>query len=270
MEEMSGNLNKKTPVIALTANAVSGSREMYVKEGFTNYMSKPVDPLKLEDMIMSYLPSFKVSRPGDKDFVSNEEKEEETDREAMQDILKINGVDVESAIARCGSAEVAKEVMKDFKLAIDERSGLIEKYESEGNIKNYTIYVHGLKSSARAIGALDLADRAEYLEQCGNDGNVDEIKKLTPELLELYRSYNSKLAVLTQEEDIDKPEIDADELESAYASIKEFVSASYFDSADDIMKMLEEYRIPNEYAAKHSEIKRLMGAVDRDGLLNIL
>ncbi|MBO6242416.1 MAG: response regulator [Butyrivibrio sp.] len=270
MEEMSGNLNKKTPVIALTANAVSGSRKMYVKEGFTNYMSKPVDPLKLEDMIMSYLPSFKVSRPGDKDFVSNEEKEEETDREAMQDILKINGVDVESAIARCGSAEVAKEVMKDFKLAIDERSGLIERYESEGNIKNYTIYVHGLKSSARAIGALDLADRAEYLEQCGNDGNVDEIKKLTPELLELYRSYNSKLAVLTQEEDIDKPEIDADELESAYASIKEFVSASYFDSADDIMKMLQEYRIPNEYAAKHSEIKRLMGAVDRDGLLNIL
>ncbi|MBP3818639.1 MAG: response regulator, partial [Butyrivibrio sp.] len=270
MEELSGNLNKKTPVIALTANAVSGSREMYFKEGFTNYMSKPVDPIKLEDMIMSYLPSFKVSRPGDKDFVSNEEEEKETDKEAMQDILKVSGIDIETAIARCGSADVAKEVMKDFKLAIDERSGLIERYEAEGNIKNYTIYVHGLKSSARAIGAIDLADKAEYLEQCGNDENIEEIKKLTPELLNLYRSYNVKLSSLTQEEDNDKPEIDASELESAYASIKEFVSASYFDSADDIMKMLEDYRIPQEYASKHSEIKRLMGAVDRDGLLNIL
>ena len=270
MEELSGNLNKKTPVIALTANAVSGSREMYFKEGFTNYMSKPVDPIKLEDMIMSYLPSFKVSRPGDKDFVSNEEEEKETDKEAMQDILKVSGVDIETAIARCGSPEVAIEVMKDFKLAIDERAGLIERYETEGNIKNYTIYVHGLKSSARAIGAIDLADKAEYLEQCGNDENIEEIKKLTPELLNLYRSYNVKLSSLTQEEDNDKPEIDASELESAYASIKEFVSASYFDSADDIMKMLEDYRIPQEYASKHSEIKRLMGAVDRDGLLNIL
>lgn len=270
MEELSGNLNKKTPVIALTANAISGSREMYFKEGFTNYMSKPVDPIKLEDMIMSYLPSFKVSRPGDKDFVSNEEEEKETDKEAMQDILKVSGVDIETAIARCGSPEVAIEVMKDFKLAIDERASLIEKYEAEGNIKNYTIYVHGLKSSARAIGAIDLADQAEYLEQCGNDENVEEIKKLTPELLELYRSYNTKLSSLTQEEDNDKPEIDVSELESAYASIKEFVSASYFDSADDIMKMLEDYRIPQEYASKHSEIKRLMGAVDRDGLLNIL
>ncbi|MBQ9304379.1 response regulator, partial [Butyrivibrio sp.] len=270
MEELSGNLNKKTPVSALTANAVSGSREMYFKEGFTNYMSKPVDPIKLEDMIMSYLPSFKVSRPGDKDFVSNEEEEKETDKEAMQDILKVSGVDIETAIARCGSPEVAIEVMKDFKLAIDERAGLIERYETEGNIKNYTIYVHGLKSSARAIGAIDLADKAEYLEQCGNDENIEEIKKLTPELLNLYRSYNVKLSSLTQEEDNDKPEIDASELESAYASIKEFVSASYFDSADDIMKMLEDYRIPQEYASKHSEIKRLMGAVDRDGLLNIL
>ncbi|SFP79649.1 Signal transduction histidine kinase [Butyrivibrio proteoclasticus] len=270
MEELSGNLNKKTPVIALTANAVSGSREMYFKEGFTNYMSKPVDPVKLEDMIMSYLPSFKVTRPGDKDFVSNEEEEKETDKEAMQEILKVSGIDIETAIARCGSPDVALEVMKDFKLAIDERSGLIERYEAEGNIKNYTIYVHGLKSSARAIGAIDLADKAEYLEQCGNDENVDAIKKLTPDLLELYRSYNQKLSLLTKEEDKDKPEIAAEQLESAYESIKEFVSASYFDSADDIMKMLEEYRIPQAYASKHNEIKRLMGAVDRDGLLNIL
>ena len=271
MQETEGNLNIDKPVIALTANAISGSREMYYKEGFTNYMSKPVDPIKLEEMILSYLPSFKVSKPGDKDFVSTDEEEKEVGKEALQEILKISGVDIETAIARCGSPEVAIDVMKDFKLAIDERSGLIEKYEAEGNIKNYTIYVHGLKSSARAIGAIELADSAEYLEKCGNEENIDEIKRLTPPLLELYRSYNSKLAVLTEEEgNEDKPEIDPAELEGAYASIKEFVSASYFDSADDIMKMLEDYRIPDAYAAKHNEIKRLMGAVDRDGLLNIL
>ncbi len=271
MEESVYNLNKDVPVIALTANAISGSREMYFREGFTNYMSKPVDPAKLEEMIMSYLPSYKVSRPGDKDFVSDNDRSDESDKEAFQDLLKINGVDVNAAISRCGSPEVARDVMVDFKLAIDEKSNLIEKYFVERNIKNYTIYVHGLKSSARAIGAIDLAEKAEYLEECGNNGNLAEIEELTPGLLELYRSYNTKLSPLVPDvQDSDKPEIAVDLLENAFASMKEFIEASYFDSADDIMKMLEDYRMPEEYVAKYQEIKRLMATVDRDGLLNIL
>ena len=52
--------------------------------------------------------------------------------------------------------------------------------------------------------------------------------------------------------------------------MKEFVSASYFDSADDIMKMLDDYKIPDEMKNKHKEVKRLLAAVDRDGLMNIL
>ncbi|SDA53568.1 Histidine kinase-, DNA gyrase B-, and HSP90-like ATPase [Butyrivibrio sp. INlla18] len=270
MEEMQENLNKKVPVIALTANAVSGSREMYYKEGFTNYMSKPVEPMKLEEMIMSYLPSYKISKPGDKDYVEDSVPKQEAEKEAMQDILKINGIDIETAISRCGSPEVAKEVMKDFRLAIDERSGLIEKYFNEKNYKNYTIYVHGLKSSARAIGALDLAEKAEYLEECGNKEDVAMIEKLTPSLIEQYRSYNNKLASLFEEDNSDKPLIDPEELEGAFLSMKEFVAASYFDSADDIMNMLDEYQIPKEYADKYHDVKRLLAAVDRDGLLRIL
>ncbi len=271
METAVYNINKDVPVIALTANAVSGSREMYFKEGFTNYMSKPVDPIKLEEMIMSYLPSYKVSKPGDSDFVSDSKEADETNKEALQGLLKLNGIDIESAIVRCGSPEVARDVMEDFKLAIDEKSNLIEKYFVEKNIKNYTIYVHGLKSSARAIGAIELADMAEHLEECGNAGNIAEIDELTPKLLDLYRSYNVKLSPLVMDEaDNDKPEIDSEELENAFASIKEFVEASYFDSADDIMKMLEEYRIPAAYADKYQQIKRFMATVDRDGLLNIL
>ena len=270
MKEMDNNASIDTPVIALTANAISGSREMYYKEGFDNYMSKPVDPGKLEEMILTYLPAEKVIRPGDEGFVSNAVENDEAEKQAMQELLRIPGIDIEIAIERCGSADAAKDVMKDFYMAINERASLIERYEKEGDIKNYTIYVHGLKSSARAIGAIELGDQAEYLEKCGNDNLTDEIHELTPGLLELYRSYLPKLEFLNQEDDSNKEEIDIEELENAYASIKEFVSASFFDSADDIMKMLEEYRIPAAYKQKHEEVKRLMAAVDRDGLLNIL
>ena len=190
----------------------------------------------------------------------------------MQSLLKVSGGDIEYAIERCGSAVAAVDVMKDFMLAIEERSGFIEKYLREKDIPNYTIYVHGLKSSAKAIGAIDLSERAEYLEKCGNDNWIEEIIDLTPELLSLYRSYLTRLKALSDEdeEDMSKEEIDPTELEGAYASMKEFIEASYFDSADDIMKMLDDYRIPTEYKTKHKEIKRLLAAVDRDGLLSIL
>ncbi|WP_051545031.1 response regulator [Butyrivibrio sp. MC2021] len=269
MEEMSDNQSKGKPIIALTANAISGSREMYLQEGFTGYMSKPVDPGKLEEMIMSYLPEDKISKPGDPDFVQDEEANAKED-EAMQELLKINGIDVQAAISRCGSATAAIDVMNDFMLAIEDRANNIERYKNDEDIANYTIYVHGLKSSARAIGATSLSEKAEYLEKCGNKYDVDEIDALTGELLELYRSYLTKLAPLFEREDDDRELIDEGELEGAFASIKEFVEGSYFDSADDIMKMLEEYRIPETSQAKYKEVKRLLAAVDRDGLLNIL
>ena len=166
MKEMDNNASIDTPVIALTANAISGSREMYYKEGFDNYMSKPVDPGKLEEMILTYLPAEKVIRPGDEGFVSNAIENDEAEKQALQELLRIPGIDIEMAIERCGSADAAKDVMKDFYMAINERASLIERYEKEGDIKNYTIYVHGLKSSARAIGAIELGDQAEYLEKC--------------------------------------------------------------------------------------------------------
>jgi signal transduction histidine kinase/DNA-binding NarL/FixJ family response regulator len=270
METMEDNLNKDTPCVALTANAISGSRELYIGEGFDNYMSKPVDPKKLEEMILAYLPSDIVTKVDTADSEGSDSAESEEEINTFQELLKISGVDINAAIERCGSAVVAKDVMKDFWMAIDERSGAIERYESEHDIKNYTIYVHGLKSSAKAVGALDLSEKAEYLEYCGNAGNTDEIEELTPELLELYRSYIRRLEPLFAEEESDKPMISPEELEGAFESIKEFVSASYFDSADDILGMLDEYSIPEEYKQKYHEVKRLLAAVDRDGLLNIL
>ena len=100
-----------------------------------------------------------------------------------------------------------------------------------------------------------------------------EIEEKTPELLELYRSYINKLSPVVgdeNEDDSEKPVIPESELTDAFSAIKEFVSGSYFDSADDIMNMLGEYKIPDEYVEKYEKVKRLMAAVDRDGLLNIL
>lgn len=56
MQKMECFIQEPSVVIALTANAVIGAKEGYLEEGFTDYLSKPIDYVKLEDMIRKYLP----------------------------------------------------------------------------------------------------------------------------------------------------------------------------------------------------------------------
>ncbi len=57
-----GGASSDSPVICFTADAVVGARERYMAEGFSDYMSKPVDGYALEKMMMKYLPAAKVER----------------------------------------------------------------------------------------------------------------------------------------------------------------------------------------------------------------
>ena len=55
------NPNSETPYICLTANAISGARDEYLKAGFDDYLAKPVDPKQLEDMLFNHLPKEKIN-----------------------------------------------------------------------------------------------------------------------------------------------------------------------------------------------------------------
>ena len=55
-------VGKALPLIALTANAISGSKQMYLDEGFDDYLSKPIEPMKLEKVILKYLPEELINR----------------------------------------------------------------------------------------------------------------------------------------------------------------------------------------------------------------
>lgn len=277
MRENLDDLNLETPVIALTANAISGARETYFNAGFDGYIPKPIDFKMLERILEKFLPEELVTdgRPIEEEnasaTIANEEiyKVQHSDEDSL--LRHIQGIDYTQAISNCMTEEVLVEALKDFANSIKSIPDKIEKYYREENCKEYTVLVHGLKSSARMIGAKELSEKAAYLEKCGDVENLAEIRKKTDELLALYRKYDEWLKDVTSDNvDDDAETISTSELKEAYQAIRDFAETFNFDEIDAIIKMMGRYRIPDEEKDRFEKVKELVANVDRDGLLEIL
>ncbi|MBR2208228.1 MAG: response regulator, partial [Synergistaceae bacterium] len=258
IKEQIGGKNNDTPIICLTADAVSGARNKYLEQGFTDYLSKPVESKTLEATLKKYLPEDKV--------VIEEEAEENTQAaevkksELEEFYSKTIGLDYYEAIKNCATEEILAKTLEQFYNSIKNNLRDIQKFYDEEDIKNYTIKVHALKSSARLIGASELSAQAMYLEDCGNANDTASIKDLTPELLMNYKSYLEKLEPLYKKDDA--PEIPLDQLNEAYSAIKEFAEMFDSDSIDGIVKMLRGYKIPEAEAEKFNLIATAADGAD--------
>ena len=265
MKILNGNLNKNTPVIALTANAISGAKQEYRDIGFDDYLPKPVNSLELERMIEHFLPPEKIVAVA---VDSMDEEDSDIPKDSFLNELK--EVNLKEAIVNCGDASVLENVVRDFLGSIDSKADSIESYLNAGDVRNYTVLVHALKSSARLIGAMELSKMAAELEQDGNDGNLIAIHEKTPLLLEKYRGYKENLKAAIEEDDDSKQKIPVDELKGAYKDLRELAEAYNYDAIEYILDMLKEYSIPMEEKENYNKIKQYVMAVDRDGLLELL
>ena len=279
MLKLQENQSKGVPVIALTANAVAGAKEMFLAAGFSDYMTKPIESKKLEEMLEKYLPPELIEHveiPNDdgeiKSLDENGEIDEDDNSAVTEKFAQLKGVDIEEALKYTGGAEILEATLKEFYKNIDKNSAKIQEFVDEGDYRNYTILVHALKSSARLIGAAKLSDDAKYLEKCGDDENVAEIIEKTPALLELYRTYKDNLAPLCaeNEDDSNKEEMTLEQYAEAVSNIKECIEAFDFDTADQIVEMAKEYKIPEEKKAHFKELAEAISAVDRDKILKIV
>ncbi|MCL1935410.1 MAG: ATP-binding protein [Defluviitaleaceae bacterium] len=144
------NDSEKLKIVALTANAILGVEDMFLKNGFDDFLSKPIDIIKLDKILKKYIP---------------EEKQKEQKQKSYHDV----------------SNHVLKIFLKEAKRKLQ----ILNKCIKDNNLTDYKIYIHGLKSASANIGAKNLSQKAEKLEKkINNNTTVNDIENMHDEIIE--------------------------------------------------------------------------------------
>ena len=136
------------PIIALTANAVDGVKEMFLNEGMNDFVAKPIEMSRILAKLQKWLPQEKIYK------VRNKMAQEETTK------MKIEGLNTGRALQFLGSEKLYWSVLKDYYHMIDKKADLIKTLEEKEEWKRYMIEVHALKSISKQIGAEELSKLA--------------------------------------------------------------------------------------------------------------
>ncbi len=177
---------EETAVVVITANAIAGAREQYLTEGFSDYISKPIELDELEKMLRKYLSSDRIFTKDESETKKVEKKE--------NFFPKIEGIDWESAYHRMPDRDMLYDVIDTFCKSgnndLEELQGYFESTfdgSDEKALSNYRIKVHAMKNAAATVGANTLSEEARTLEFAARDGNKDFIKAHQNEFAKNYR-----------------------------------------------------------------------------------
>lgn len=263
IRKLSGFPNEDTPIIVLTANALSGAREGYLKEGFSDFLTKPIDGDLLELTVRKYLPEALVRE------VKADEGKTDNDGGADYESYIQYGISIENGLSLAkNDKEMYLELLEMFLRDVGKQEEMSQ-FISEGNMSDYAILVHGLKGNARTLGADKLADMALEHEKQSKAGNAEYVTSNWEELLSVwdktlegFREFikmhdgekNDKYAA---KEGGEMLELTIDDLEEAAAYLDDF-------ETDKAVELLKKWITSPMEASMHELIKNVLIAIEDD------
>ena len=277
MRSEKNNPNMNTPAVCLTANAVVGAKEEYIAAGFDDYLPKPIDPGFLENMLLTFIPVELIEPP-----LPDEEDAEESCAgnpeiyEKLRQLCEHKIVDVKSGIANSGSQDAYILLLKVFYESADSKIEELDRFYKEGNLENYTIKVHALKSSAKIIGAAEFSEDAQRLEDAGKAKDINYIKAHPDKLIRTFTQIKDQIAGIFTDEDTDeadsegKPVADNLVMAKAYIRLKEAAEAMDCDELENVFAEMSAYAIPEEDTELWKKIKTATDFFDYDTIVNLL
>lgn len=168
----------EVPIVALTANALVGVKEEMLAAGFDDFLGKPIELQLMEQILHRFAETY-----------CREKQEDTMGQLTMTEgygYLTEAGIQAKKGEEFCGGKETYMEVLEAYAdNAASQQESIAQALERE-DIGQYTILVHGLKSSSASIGAMELSEMAKAHEMAGKEGNVAYIKENYEELKQLF------------------------------------------------------------------------------------
>ena len=254
----------EVPIIALTANAMEGSKDMFLSEGMNDFIAKPIEVLNMVNTVRKWLPVEKVK----KDIVISEISDEKNDDSVYEDLYNISDLNAEAAIKLLGSEKMYYNLLKEYHKAIPNKSALIRQYLENKDWPNYTVEVHALKSLSRQAGALELADMAAELEKAGNDRNTGFIEKYTEPMLQKYLSYEPLIGILFDDKKVEKKKRKTKASRKVLLELFDMMTIALdnldIDMMEEVISGLDKYNFDLEQSKLYERLSEEVSNIDID------
>jgi len=240
-EEIGTEYAKTVPIIALTANAIVGNEEMFLKKGFQAFISKPIEMSRLDTVIRQW-----VRDKNKEENISDASMEQpkETPQEIPAWILsgELYGIDTKNGYDRFGNdAESYLAILRSY--AVNTPSFFDSfKVVTRENLANYAIAVHGVKGSSRGICAEEVGTKAEALEKAAKQGDLDFVTANNGDLTETTWKVINSINDLLNKMDAESPKPKRDKPDGQALSRLLVACEQYnMDEADSAMKEIDSY-----------------------------
>ena len=253
-----GEKYTRIPIVALTANAISGVKEMFKAEGLNDFLPKPIEMSKLDAILKRWLP--KHTQQSRKELGRTE-----------QAYCEISGLDTRKGIRNSGgNLENYIEILSIY--AADSKSRLAEmaKCHKEGDVKALTICIHALKSATANIGADELSGQATELETAGKTGDsgyIDaNLQRFTNALALLLENIQRYLDTTQTKKIMPDKAMNLGVLKSGLDEITEHMARLDLESVENSVKQLQSYKWNETIVAQISTIKNSIAIFDYDAV----
>ena len=234
-----GTYYTMVPIIALTANAVLGMKEVFLQNGMNDFVSKPIDPARLNKVLVTWIPKEKQQLASTWDWHTHTEPE---------DTFRIPGVDTHLGMMQTGGTlEGYVRVLKTLGSELEIKVPAMERALATDDLPTYKIFVHSYKSFLATIGVKSLSSVAATLETAANSGDratidahhrsfVRDLRKVAESIAEVLNTMDESVpsAVITTE--------DKDWLRTQLTHLKSAIADNKMQQMDSMM---------DEMLAKH-------------------
>ena len=167
------------PIIALTANAIAGMKQVFLSSGMDAFIAKPVILAEIEDSLRQFLPA---------NLIHEAERTLSAAPAAPIELEPIEGIDIRQGITYCGgSLNGYLEVLRTFAVSAPSQMNMMRTSLANGDIARVALEAHSLKSAAGGIGAAELSNLAKQMEMAGKEKNVEYVINNLEQLLDDYQ-----------------------------------------------------------------------------------